>query len=128
MIWLPARQDVLRLHEKLIERTGGSEGIRDIGLIESALARSEAGFGEMSLYPGVVDKAAAIGCGLAKNHGFVDGNKRIGVAVMLLILRRNAVQMRFTQAELIELGLGIARGKLDVSEVKSWIEKYRVDN
>lgn len=128
MIWLPAREDVLFLHKKLVERTGGSEGIRDIGLIESALARAEAGFGQVFLYPGVIDKAAAVGCGLAKNHGFVDGNKRIGVAVMLLILRRNAVQLRFSQSELVELGLGIARGSLDVSEVKSWIEIHRVDD
>ena len=84
MIWLPSIDQVIEMHSILIRRTGGSDGIRDLGLIESALARASAGFGEFERYPSVIAKAAAIAHGLGSNHGFIDGNKRVGVAVMLL--------------------------------------------
>lgn len=126
MIWLPSEEDILLLHEKLIEQTGGTHGVRDWGLIQSALARANAGFDEVALYPETIDKAAAIGCGLAKNHGFIDGNKRVGVAAVLLILRRNAIRLQYSQAELVALGLGIAEGRLDVEEVKAWLQNHIV--
>ena len=76
-VWLPSVQQVLRLHEKLIARTGGSDGVRSLPLIESALNRAAASFGGVDVWPGIEEKAAAAGCGLVQNHGFVDGNKRI---------------------------------------------------
>lgn len=126
MIWLPTIENILLLHQKMIMCSGGSAGVRDIGLIESALARGRAAFGDIELYPTIEQKAAAIGCGLTKNHGFVDGNKRIGMASMLLILRRNGVQLAYTQEELIELGLAVAQGLFDVEETFSWIRKHTV--
>lgn len=123
-LWLPRVEDVLLLHRKLIERTGGAEGVRDLGLIESALARAEASFGGVEAHPSLEDKAAAVGCGLMQNHGFVDGNKRVGVTVLLLILRRNGVTLHYTQDELVQLGLSVAQGLLDVPQAASWIREH----
>lgn len=123
-LWLPTAEDVLLLHRKLIERTGGAEGVRDLGLIESALARAEASFGGVEAHPSLEDKAAAVGCGLMQNHGFVDGNKRVGVTVLLLILRRNGVTLHYTQDELVQLGLSVAQGLLDVPQAAAWIREH----
>ena len=125
MIWLPTVENVLLLHQKLIDRSGGSAGVRDLGLIESALARAEAAFGGVEAHQGTFRKAAAVGCGLTQNHGFVDGNKRIGMAALLLILRRNGVKLAYTQAELVTLGLEVAQGKADTEQVAAWIARHR---
>lgn len=124
MIWLPTVEHILLLHRKMIACSGGSSGVRDMGLIESAIARGQAAFGEVELYSSIEQKSAAIGCGLTQNHGFVDGNKRIGMAAMLLILRRNGVHISYTQQELIELGLAVAQGVLDVEETTAWIQRH----
>ncbi len=122
-MWLPSVRHILLLHQKLVEASGGSVGLRDIGLVESALARAQASFGMVEAHPGVIRKAAAVGCGLVQNHGFVDGNKRIGMAVMLLILKRNAVSIVCSQQDVISLGLNVAQKKMDVDEVSAWIEQ-----
>lgn len=127
MIWLPTTENVVLLHQKLIEASGGSAGVRDIGLIESAVNRAKAAFSGVEAHPGIVAKAAAVGCGLTQNHGFIDGNKRIGMAVMLLILRRNGVRLAYTQAELVALGLEVAQGNADVDAVQRWIEKHKAE-
>ena len=124
MIWLPNIDQVIEMHSILIRRTGGSEGIRDPGLIESALARAAAGYGEFERYPGAIAKAAAIAHGLGSNHGFIDGNKRVGVAVMLLILRKNDVQLSYTQQELIRLGMDIATDRVNPDDIIAWIEAH----
>ena len=126
MIWLPTIDHILLLHQKMIACSGGSAGVRDRGLIESALARGQASFGEVELYPAIEQKAAAIGCGLTQNHGFVDGNKRIGMAAMLLILRRNGVKLAYAQEELIELGLAVAQGTANVKETTEWIQNHTI--
>ncbi len=82
MIWLPSFEQVCLLHQKIVDATGGSAAIRDSGLIESALFRAQSAFGGVGAYPSLEAKAAAVGCGLVQNHGFVDGNKRIGVTCM----------------------------------------------
>ena len=125
-VWLPELSDVVRFHTMVSEATGGTDGVREAGLIDSALARASAAFAGVEAYPDVIGKAAAAGCGLVQNHGFIDGNKRIGVAVMLLILRRNGVTLRYTQDELAQLGLGLAQGLLSVPETIRWIEDHRV--
>ena len=117
MIWLPTLRQLIRLHEKVIARSGGAAGMRDAGLIESALMRANASFGDYEAYSTVAEKAAAVCCGLIGNHGFVDGNKRIGVMAMLLILKKNGIALRYTQAELIRLGLDAAQGNVAVAEV-----------
>ena len=124
MIWIPSLEQVVILHSKLVARTGGSGGVRDAGLIESALMRANASYGGVEAYTSIPQKAAAVCCGLIGNHGFVDGNKRIGIAVMLLILRRNNVATRYTQPELIHLGLSTAQGCMDVDSVAQWIEQH----
>lgn len=124
MIWVPALEQLFVLHSKLIARTGGSDGVRDAGLIESALMRADAAFDGAEAYRTVPQKAAAVCCGLIGNHGFIDGNKRIGIAAMLLILRRNHIILRYTQAELICLGLNAAQGLADVNDVAEWIEQH----
>ena len=124
MIWLPNIDQVIEMHSILIRRTGGRDGIRDLGLIESALARASAGYGEYERYPSVKAKAAAIAHGLGSNHGFIDGNKRVGIAVMLLILRKNDVQLSYTQQELIRLGLDIATDCVNPDDIIAWIEAH----
>jgi death-on-curing protein len=124
MIWLPSIDQVIEMHSILIRRTGGSDGIRNLGLIESALARASAGYEEYERYPSVKAKAAAIAHGLGSNHGFIDGNKRVGIAVMLLILRKNNVQLSYTQQELILLGLDIATDCVNPDGIIAWIEAH----
>ena len=125
-MWIPSLEDVMRLHTKVTCASGGSDGVREAGLVESALARASAGFGGVELYPDLVGKAAAIGAGLTHNHGFIDGNKRIGVMTMLLMLRRNGVRLRYTQQELIDLSLQMAQGKAGVEEADAWIRGHQV--
>ncbi|MBQ8312460.1 MAG: type II toxin-antitoxin system death-on-curing family toxin [Clostridia bacterium] len=125
MIWLPSLEHILLLHDELVKHSGGSKDIRDIGLVESALARASASYEGYELYPGVAEKAAAVCCGLVQNHGFVDGNKRIGVAAMLLILKRNHVDLHFATDDLVWLGLAIARGDSDIPQVIEWIDLHK---
>lgn len=125
MIWLPTIEQVIEMHSILIRRTGGSDGIRDRGLIESAIARATAGFGGYERYASVEAKAAAIAHGLGSNHGFVDGNKRVGVAVLLLILRKNDVRLSYSQEELIRLGLDIATDQVSPDAIIDWIERHQ---
>lgn len=117
-------ENILDFHKKLVKHTGGSNGVRDIGLIQSALNRANATFDGKDLYPGTINKIAIITVSLIKNHGFIDGNKRIGIAVMLLLLKLNQINIKYSQAELINLGLGIAEGKVDEELTKDWIEKH----
>ena len=126
MIWLPNVEQNVRLHTKMVARSGGSDGIRDIGLIESAIMRANAGYGDYDVYPTAVQKAAAVCCGLVGNHGFVDGNKRIGVAAMLLILRKNSVELQYTQSELIRFGWDLAQDLVSVEDCVRWIEQHMV--
>lgn len=119
-----AVEDVLIFHRKIIEQTGGSDGIRDISLIESALNRALTTFDGNDLYKEIEDKISVITYGLIKNHGFVDGNKRIGVSIMLLLLRLNSVRIQYTQNELVTLGLDIAKGSLDEKGIKQWIKNH----
>ncbi|MCR4437381.1 MAG: type II toxin-antitoxin system death-on-curing family toxin [Eubacteriales bacterium] len=114
-------EEVLLFHKRIVQATGGSEGIRDLGLIEGSLNRAFQTFEGHDLYKDTEDKIAAITYSLIKNHGFVDGNKRIGIAVMLLLLQLNNIRIQYTQKELIELGLGIADGSIDEKGIKRWI-------
>lgn len=118
--------DVLIFHKKIIEQTGGSDGIRDIGLIESALNRALVTFDGIDFYQEIEDKIAVITYGLINNHGFVDGNKRIGVSVMLLLLRLNGINIQYTQNALVKLGMDIAKGAIDEKEIKQWIKDHNV--
>ena len=113
--------EVAELHEKLIIATGGSPGIRDAGLLESAVLGCYQSFSSEELYPTIVEKAARMAYAICKNHPFVDGNKRTAVASMLVILRMNDIYLLFTQQELVMLGLGIADGGVDCESIVEWI-------
>ncbi|MGI6585787.1 MAG: type II toxin-antitoxin system death-on-curing family toxin [Lutisporaceae bacterium] len=118
-------KDIILFHKKLIEKTGGSDGIRDYSLIDSALNRAFASFDGKDLYESIEEKISVIATSMVKNHGFVDGNKRIGIAVMLLLLQLNEIVVQYIQTELIELGLNIASGNYSEQDVTEWIEEHK---
>ena len=118
--------EIIALHTKLIARTGGSDGLRDPGLLESAVYSAQSGFGEEEAYPSIPEKAARLMYGLVSNHAFLDGNKRIGVFVMLMTLKLNGISLRYTQDELIELGLSTASGTAAYDEILLWIQTHRI--
>ena len=112
---------VLLLHQLLIEQTGGEDGIRDFGLLDSALEACFATFDGKELFPTKEEKAARLGVGLVANHAFVDGHKRIGLYVMLTFLEVNGIRLDTNDDELVELGLGLAQGKIKYEELLQWI-------
>lgn len=116
--------DILLFHRKIIKETGGSEGIRDFGLIDSSLNRAFQTFNGIELHQDTIEKISVITYSLIKNHGFIDGNKRIGIATMLLILKLNNIKIGYNQQELVQLGFGIADGSIDEKEIKNWIEQH----
>ena len=116
--------EIIELHTKLIAKTGGSDGLRDIGLLESAVYSAQSSFGDEELYPTVSQKAARLMYALVSNHAFVDGNKRIGVFVMLTTLRLNGITLRYSQPELIHLGLSTASGTTKYEDILSWIHNH----
>lgn len=117
--------NVILFHKKIVNKTGGSDGVRDLGLIESALNRGAMTFDGRELYEGTEMKISVITHGLIRNHGFIDGNKRIGVAVMILLLKLNNILIRYSQQELIALGLGVAEGKFNENDILSWIKRHK---
>ncbi len=116
--------EIQDLHAIIIERTGGSGGLRDMGLLESAVLSCLQTFNEEELYPTVIEKAAHLAFGLCKNHPFVDGNKRIAILSMLTTLTVNGFECEFSQNELINLGVGIAEGSLNEDKIRKWIREH----
>lgn len=121
-------EEIILLHTKLTDRTGGSDGLRDRGLLESAVYSAQSSFGGEQVYPSVEEKAARLMYALVSNHAFVDGNKRIGILVMLVTLRLNGVILRYTQEELITLGLSAASGAVRYEEILAWIRNHLADH
>lgn len=119
-------EQVLFLHARLIEETGGSHGIRDIGLLESAVARPQATFGGEELYPDVFSKAAALMHSFISNHPFIDGNKRTGIAGAVLFLRANGFVLEASNPELETFALRVARRDLDVPGAARWLREHTV--
>ena len=115
---------ILKLHKKMITTTGGSHGIRDMSLLKSALENSKSTFGGKDLYPKIENKCASICYSIINNHAFIDGNKRIGIYVMIIILEYNGVKLKYTQDELIKFGLDIAKGDLNQKNILEWIEHH----
>ena len=117
--------EILRLHQKLLDATGGLSGTRDLGLLESAVYSANQEFGEEEAYPTVEQRAARLAYAITQNHPFVDGNKRIGMLVMLMTLRLNHVQIQYTQAELIQLGLSVADNSYRYEDILAWINNHK---
>lgn len=108
--------EIISIHSKLITRTGGSDGLRDKGLLESAVYNVDSFFDNIEQYPSAEEKSARLAYSIINNHAFIDGNKRIGILVMLMTLSLNHIMITYSQVELIELGLSIASGKYDFSD------------
>ena len=119
-----SKKQVLALHSDLIREFGGTEGIRDEGLLESALAAPFQTFDGEPAYPSLQAKAARLGFGLVSNHPFVDGNKRTGAHVMLVFLALNGVELCYEQQELIDAFLSVASGGSDWRDLQRWILEH----
>ena len=116
-----SKNQVTALHSALIREFGGIVGIRDEGLLESALAAPFQTFDGEPVYPSLQAKAAQLGFGLIRNHPFVDGNKRIGAHTMLVFLAVNGIELRYEQQELIDIVLSVAAGQIDRQGLLQWI-------
>ena len=116
-----SKRQVILLHRQLIDETGGSHGLRDEGLLESALNAPFQSFGDTSAYPSLQQKAARLCYGLVQNHPFVDGNKRIGAHVMLVFLALNGVELTYTQRELTDVILHVAAGEKRYEDLLDWL-------
>ncbi len=120
-----SKEKVLLLHKLLAEATGGGVGVRDEALLDSALEAAYAGFGEKEFYPTKEEKGARLGYALISNHAFVDGNKRIGVYVMLSFLEMNGIKIACTDGELVHIGLSVADGSMKYEELLQWVLDHR---
>lgn len=120
------KEQILMIHNELIRETGGSVGLRDEGLLDSALNAPFQGFGDVDNFPSLQQKGARLGYGLICNHAFVDGNKRIGAHIMLLFLSLNGIELEYTQEELSDLILNVAAGKLQFEDMVKWVIKHQV--
>lgn len=120
------KEHILMLHNELIRETGGSGGLRDEGLLDSALNAPFQGFGDVDSFPSLQQKGARLGYGLICNHAFVDGNKRIGAHAMLLFLSLNGIELEYTQNELSDMILDVAAGNLRFEDMVKWIIKHQV--
>ena len=115
------KEQVLMLHKRLVDVTGGSDGIRDEKLLGSALSSPFQSFDGEDLYLGIHEKAAQLCFGLVKNHAMLDGNKRLGAHVMLVFLALNGYELSYSQKELSDIILSLASGKDDAEGVLRWI-------
>ena len=116
-----SKEQILSLHAQLIDSTGGTHGMRDEGLLESALAAPFQYYGDTQAYPSVRKKAARLAYGLIKNHPMLDGNKRLGAHAMLVLLSINGIELQYTQKEFSDLILWIAAGGLTYDDLLLWI-------
>ncbi len=119
-----SKDKVLMLHRLIAQETGGSVGVRDEGLLESALETAFSGFGGQEFYPTTEEKGARLGYNLISNHAFVDGNKRIGVFVMLTFLEINGVTLDCTNEDVVTVGLGVADGSMDYEALLGWVRAH----
>lgn len=117
-------EQVLFLHARLVEETGGTHGVRDLSLLESAVARPWATFDGRDLYPDLFSKAAAMMDSLIHNHPFIDGNKRTGIAAAALFLRQNGHRLTATSEELEEFTLRVAESHLSIVEIAAWLHAH----
>ena len=121
-----SKEKVKLLHQLLAEETGGRVGVRDEGLLESALESAFATFDGKELYPSKEEKGARLGYALISNHAFVDGNKRIGMYIMLTFLEVNGIRLECTNEEIVEVGLSVAGGTMSYEELLNWVLNHRL--
>lgn len=121
-----SKEKVLLLHKLIAQETGGSIGVRDEALLESALENAFAGFGGQEFYPTKEEKGSRLGYTLISNHAFVDGNKRIGMYVMLTFLEVNGIRIECTNDEVVNAGLSVASGSMDYDALLRWVRDHEV--
>lgn len=117
---------VLYIHDKMVKKFGGSFGIRDLGLIESAVARPQATFDGEYLYNSLFDKAAALLQSLLKNHPFVDGNKRTALTSAGLFLKINGFKLKNAHKEEVEFGVKVDNQNLTLEQISKWLKDHSV--
>lgn len=120
------KRQILMLHQHLVDETGGSPGLRDEGLLDSALNAPFQVFGDTSAYPSLQQKAARLCYGLVKNHPFIDGNKRIGAHAMLVFLAVNGLELSYTQQELSDIILQVAAGEKGYDDLLVWLLAHQL--
>ena len=121
-----SKEKVLLLHRIMAQATGGSVGVRDEGLLESALEAAFSEFGGVEFYPTKEEKAARLGYSLISNHAFVDGNKRSGMYIMLTFLEVNGIHMDCTNEDVVHAGLSVAAGTMDYEGLLAWVREHRL--
>ena len=120
-----SKEKILLLHQVMAQATGGDVGVRDEALLESAIENIYATFDGVELYPTKEEKAARLGYSLISNHAFVDGNKRIGVYIMLSFLEMNGIRLQCTDDELVDIGLSVASGRMRYEELLQWVLDHK---
>lgn len=120
-----SKEKILFLHQVMAEATGGDVGVRDEALLESAIENIYATFDGVELYPTKEEKAARLGYSLISNHAFVDGNKRIGMYIMISFLELNGIKIDADNDDVYNLGIAIADGSSDNTDVLDWINKHK---
>lgn len=115
---------ILFIHARLINETGGTHGLRDLGALEAASARPQAAFADQELYPDLFSKAAALLDSLVNNHPFMDGNKRTGITTAALFLRQNGYHLTATNPELEAFTLMVATQRQELALLSLWFQKY----
>lgn len=120
-----SKEQILMLHSQLIEQTGGTPGVRDFNLLESAIETPFQVFDGVELYPTIQAKGARLGYGLIQNHCMLDGNKRLRTHAMLVFLALNGIELRYTQNELYEMVLSVADGSLEYEAMLGWVLEHQ---
>lgn len=116
-----SKEKVIVLHELMAKETGGDPALRDVALLESALESAFATFDGNDLYPTICEKGARLGYALISNHAFVDGNKRIGMFILLVFLELNGVKISPKTEDVARVGLAVAAGEMGYTELLDWI-------
>lgn len=119
-----SKEKILLLYKLMIAETGGSAGVRDMDMLDSAIESAFATFDGKDPYPNKEEKAAAIGYGLISDHAFIDGNKRIGMYIMLTFLEVNGITLSLSDGDIVSAGLSVASGKMDRNDLLKWITDH----
>ena len=120
------KEEVLFYHRQLIRRFGGSDGVRSHELLESAIGRAYQTFGGQDLYASAVEKAAALGESIIKNHPLVDGNKRTGYAMMRLLILESGQDLNANEEDKYQFVIRISTGQLDYDAILDWLKTHLI--
>lgn len=121
-----SKEKILLLHQVMAEATGGDVGVRDDALLESAIENIYATIDGVELYPSKEEKAARLGYSLISNHAFVDGNKRIGMYIMISFLELNGIKIDANNDDVVNLGLSVASGNANYDDILNWINEHKI--